>query len=235
VYGGSSSGFGVYGTTSGNNWAIYGVATSGDGVYGQGGASGGYGVVGNATNGGDGVYGECSGTGCVAVYAHGNLAYTGMLQNLSDERLKRDIAPLTGSLDQLLRLRGVSFYWKEPGNHGNASGLQRGFIAQEYETVFPEWVTTGKDGFKMIQTAGLDSLEVESIRELKAQNDDMRAKLEASQARMTKLEERLDTLSNGRDPITGGAGFGKGMLGLLGVGFAGAFGLSRWKRLEPKA
>jgi hypothetical protein len=113
---------------------------------------------------------------------------------VSDERLKRDIEPLKGSLDALLKLRGVSFYWKDPSQHGSNAGLQRGFIAQEYEKVFPEWVTTGPDGYKMITTTGLDSLEVESIRVLKAENDDLKRK-------NADFELRLSSLEAGRRPI----------------------------------
>jgi Chaperone of endosialidase len=62
--------------------------------------------------------------------------------NPSDARLKKNIQPLTGAIDQLLQLRGVTYEWKELDNHGKTAGTKRGFIAQEMERVFPDWVQT---------------------------------------------------------------------------------------------
>ena len=188
VYGAANStGTGVQGVSYGG-YGVYGSSSS-TGVYGYGGSVGIYGQAANVnalgveayatgTNS-RGVWASCSGTGCIAVLANGDLDYTGALVHVSDERLKRDITPLKGATEKLLQLQGVSFYWKDPTQHGTAisSNIQRGFIAQDYEKVFPEWVSTDKDGMKMIDTTGLDSLEVESIRELKADNDDLRARL----------------------------------------------------------
>jgi len=230
VEGTSSSGYGGYFTSSSSD-GVHSISVSANGVYGQTSASGDSGVAGEnmATTGNAiGVFGYSASSAGYAVYADGNMAYTGTLSHISDERLKREIEPLNGSMDQLLRLRGVSFYWREPSKHGGNDRLQRGFVAQEYEKVFPEWVVTGPDGFKMISTEGLDSLEVESIRALKTENDELRT-------RTAKLEERLDALQKGRDPITGGVGFGKGALCLVGLGLAGAFGISRRKRSEQRA
>jgi hypothetical protein len=137
-----------------------------------------------------------------------------------------DISTLSGSLERLLRLRGVSFRWKEPAEHGNNTGVQRGFIAQEYEKVFPEWVKTGPDGFKTIETAGLHAIEVESIRTLNTENDLL-------EERVAALKDRVAALESGRQPrISGfnlnGVGFGVGGLG-LGLGLV----ISRRKREQP--
>jgi hypothetical protein len=178
----SESNYAIYASTFGSH-AVHGVgnSTNGVGIFGDGEGTDTYGVNGycNGTNC-IATYGTCTGSGCVAVYAAGDLDYTGNLNHRSDERLKTDITTLQGSLDKLLRLRGVSFHWKDTAKQGGE--LQRGFIAQEYEKVFPEWVKVGPDGFKMIQTQGLDSLEVESIRQLKAENDDLRNRVAALEA-----------------------------------------------------
>lgn len=67
----------------------------------------------------------------------------------SDERLKTDIAPLDDSLDKLLRLRGVSFLWREDhGTHRDytkdadreITPRQIGVIAQDVLAEFPEIV-----------------------------------------------------------------------------------------------
>lgn len=60
----------------------------------------------------------------------------------SDRRLKKDIKPLTNSLEKILKLQGVSYNWKDPKKF--APGEHIGFIAQEVEEVFPQVVKHDK-------------------------------------------------------------------------------------------
>ncbi len=70
---------------------------------------------------------------------------------VSDVRLKQDIFPLSGLLDKTLALRPVSYAFKS-----NPELPQIGFIAQEVETLFPEFVTGGKseDEMKTLNYSG---------------------------------------------------------------------------------
>lgn len=107
---------------------------------------------------------------------------------LSDRRLKEDIRPLTGALDRLLRLRGRTFdYTTEAHERGLAlPGRQTGFIAQEVEEVFPEWVGQDEDGTKYITERGATALLVEALREMRAETEALRrevAELRASLGR----------------------------------------------------
>jgi hypothetical protein len=79
-------------------------------------------------------------------------------------------------------------------------------------------VTTGKDGFKRIDTTGLEALEVESIRTLKEEND--------------ALRERVTALETGRVNASGIATFGSNGLGSFGAGLAiaGAMVFTRRRR-----
>jgi hypothetical protein len=114
---------------------------------------------------------------------------------VSDERLKKNIAGLSGSLDALLKLRGVTFEWKDPEKMGNQPGTQTGFIAQEVETVFPKWVDTTPDGFKGIcLPVGFSALTVEAIRELAAKNAALEADLAATKATLAEVLKRLTAL-----------------------------------------
>jgi hypothetical protein len=175
-------------------------------------------VYGNSTTtNGYAIYGTCTGANCFAGYFNGNLGGSGTYSYMSDERLKKDIVPLVGaeSTEKLLRLRGVSFRWREPAEHGNATGVQRGFIAQEFERVFPEWVTTDSNGIKLISTTGLDALEVEAIRTLKAENDDLKARVQALE------DARRPTVSMNMN------GLG---VGVAGIAIAGALVIGRRRR-----
>jgi hypothetical protein len=61
---------------------------------------------------------------------------------MSDERLKENITNITGqeALDQLTQLQGVRFDWINPELHGDYA-RDGGFIAQNVEKVFPQWVS----------------------------------------------------------------------------------------------
>ncbi|MDO9712893.1 tail fiber domain-containing protein [Paracraurococcus lichenis] len=88
----------------------------------------------------------------------------------SDERLKKDVAPVEGALGKLLRLRGVRFAWRDPTTAGGYAGIETGLLAGEVEKVFPEWVETGPDGYKLLNIRGFEALVVEALRELQAAN-----------------------------------------------------------------
>lgn len=84
----------------------------------------------------------------------------------SDERLKTEITDLGGALDRLLKLRGVYFEWREPKKRGTKEGRQIGLIAQEVEEVFPEWISEGEDGYKLLSVSGFEALTIEALRQL---------------------------------------------------------------------
>lgn len=114
----------------------------------------------------------------------------------SDQRLKQDIRPLGDVLDQLLSLRGVRFAYRDDAPDGlHAPGPQVGFIAQEVETVFPDWVTEHESGYKLVAPKGFDALAVEALRELR---DEMDAQIAALQAQLQSALARLAALEDAR-------------------------------------
>ena len=64
----------------------------------------------------------------------------------SDARLKTNISTIASSTEILRRLRGVNFSWKNDETMANHIG----FIAQDVQSVVPELVTTGADGFLQV-------------------------------------------------------------------------------------
>ncbi len=109
---------------------------------------------------------------------------------LSDERTKTDIQPMTGTLDKLLKLKGHAYTYKpEFVADGRAlPGTQIGLVAQEVETVFPDWVTTGADGLKQVTERSTTALMVEALRDLRAEKD---AEIATKDAQIATLEQRL--------------------------------------------
>ena len=68
----------------------------------------------------------------------GNLTYKSASQS-SDMRLKKDVQQLDGSLDKVLKLRGVSYYWKNAEELKAINGkfpvivlLDNGQVVREY-------------------------------------------------------------------------------------------------------
>jgi hypothetical protein len=102
----------------------------------------------------------CGSTGAMAFY------YT------SDESLKKNIQPLSDSLDKVLHLEGVSFDWKKD----DARSI--GVIAQDVEKVYPELVKTDeKTGLKSVEYGNLIAPLIEAIKEQQQQIDELRAEI----------------------------------------------------------
>jgi hypothetical protein len=112
----------------------------------------------------------------------------------SDARLKKNIKPLTGSLDKLTKLKGMTYEWKDPQEHGNSFGEQIGFIGQQVAGVFPQWVRSDNEGYMVLSMGGLDAVIVESIKELKAENDMLKQ-------RLAELEKKLNVKEAGTAPV----------------------------------
>lgn len=115
----------------------------------------------------------------------GNLRVAGDItafHNFSDERLKKDIEPIPSAdaLNQVLKLQGVNFEWKEESE--SHRGPQIGLIAQEVEAVVPQVVNDTTRVSDEIQYKTLDydklvPLLIESIKELSAKVEKLESQL----------------------------------------------------------
>ena len=97
----------------------------------------------------------------------------------SDKRFKKNIETLTGSLDKIINLRGVSYDWRIadfPEKHFNEAH-QIGFIAQEIETLLPELVNTDDKGYKSVDYSKITPVLVEAIKEQQQIIDQQQAEL----------------------------------------------------------
>lgn len=209
IAGSASTGPALQVYTTDNNGSAAIIATAYDfanGVQGIAASANATGVYATNTGGGYAMYsnGRMNVQGCFSVDGVGEFGCS------SDERLKKNIAPLAGSLDRLLALRGVTYEWNDP----NKKGKQTGFIAQDVAKSFPAWVNEGPDGFKTLTLPSyeLTALEVESIRALKADNDELRM-------RVKSLEVHRSS-GWGTAEGWGTAGISLGLLGMVGVAFA---------------
>lgn len=102
-----------------------------------------------------------------------NIVISGSISYSSDERLKENIKPINNALDKILLIQGVSYNWKWNGQ------MSYWVIAQDVEKVFPEMVGKRADGYKTVEYNELVWPLIESIRELKSQNDELKKRIEA--------------------------------------------------------
>jgi hypothetical protein len=177
AYGGSGSTvYGVHSATygssyykNGNTYGVYSTAEYGSVCYGA--KSGAYNGTTNY-----GIFGyvgdEDPGTTNYAVYASGDLAYTGSLIHVSDAKLKEDIKPISNTLSKLMQLKVSSYSFSQDPQYAPmnlAKGNHYGITAQDLEKVFPELVVDavhpGKENEKgesgpSINYKGVKSMEL---------------------------------------------------------------------------
>ncbi|MCI0631091.1 MAG: tail fiber domain-containing protein [Phycisphaerales bacterium] len=115
----------------------------------------------------------------------------GSWTNSSDIRLKKNIADLDDALDQLMKLRGVSFEYIDPESINELPGQRIGMIAQDVEQVFPDWVDMKEDGYKTLTYRGFEALTVEALRELRREKD---AQIQLLSDQNAELRARVDAL-----------------------------------------
>jgi hypothetical protein len=173
----------------------------------------GAGVAGKEQNAGKIGYGTFSGgssldiigagTGSnrvVRVYAESGLGVSGPVNaqafnNNSDARFKTNVRPIGAALASVLALRGVRYEWNALGvQHGGKAGApQVGLIAQELEKVYPELVSTDKDGYKAVNYAQLTPVLLEALKEQQAQIEALKREATTAKAQAAQATATLET------------------------------------------
>ena len=123
---------------------------------------------------------------------------TGTIATTSDARLKKNVSNYTGALDQISALRPVHYEYKDAGQSFQAPGQHLGFIAQEVQQVFPQWVLQGDDGYLQLSMRGFEAVAVRAMQELsventllKTENATQNTEIAALNARLAALEAQL--------------------------------------------
>ncbi|MBK8141186.1 MAG: tail fiber domain-containing protein [Chitinophagaceae bacterium] len=131
-------------------------------------------VIQNNSPGGDFYFKDDAGTNAMSLFSTGNMTIAGTLTQNSDARLKKNIQPIQNSLQKILSIGGYQYNWKE--NYRDKS-LQTGLLAQQVEQQMPELVKEDKEGIKSVNYSGIIPYTVEAIKELKKENDELKAEL----------------------------------------------------------
>ena len=104
----------------------------------------------------------------------------------SDIRLKKNIKPIEGALENIDDLNGVMFNYK-----GNSNHLHSGVIAQELEKVLPHLVKTDTRGYKTVNYTELIPFLIEAIKEQQEIIDSLMASVEDGKVQMEDLKKVL--------------------------------------------
>jgi hypothetical protein len=220
----STSAPAIHGTSANAATGVAGTSTAtGYGVYGEALGGVGYGVYGYNDSTGYAIYGQNT-TGGYAGYFRGNAYVTGNLSvgsltNRSDARLKKDIQDLTTTTDQVMRLRPVTYRWKD-GSGGD--GVQVGLIAQEVRAVFPDLVREdARSGLLSVDYMALIPIVIKTVK-------DQQETIRQQERRLSALEAQRSPALSATPPGAWGVA---AALGLLPVGLV----VARRRRPAPRA
>jgi hypothetical protein len=122
------------------------------------------------------------------------------LDTSSDRRLKDDIVDIPDALSMISSLKPRNFYWKSHSKHSNKP-VQYGFIADEYEAVFPGTVNGKRDADGKLIPDAMKTVVVKEAVEAVAAKDAVldsdgnviEAAVEAVEASAEVTEERIFT------------------------------------------
>lgn len=118
---------------------------------------------------------------------HGHLVMTGdaEIHMESDRRLKQDIHSLDPVLSKVIQLRPVSYSWK-----GKGGETDLGLIAQDVQKIFPELVHQKDNEILTVNYLKITPLLIQSVKELKQENSDLKKDLEEIKTSLCKNEQR---------------------------------------------
>ncbi|MFN8152858.1 MAG: tail fiber domain-containing protein [Bacteroidia bacterium] len=232
-FGGYGYGFvGLHGESYYTGTTGYPVGTEGianGGAYG----AGVYGYSDGALNNDFGVWGDAFDTVTVgglrdyAGYFSGNVFGMRFFQ-LSDERYKKNIAPLDNVIEKLMKVRTATYNFKTdefPAMHMPA-GIQTGFIAQNLKEFFPNVVSSTtlgekrdlKTGKLMVQGGEAEVVNYDAmIPVLTKAIQEQQVMIEAKNQMINALQQQLAALEQRISRIEGSAAAEKSTLNVSGA------------------
>jgi hypothetical protein len=108
--------------------------------------------------------------------------YAKKFNEVSDERLKQDITPVTHALDKVKAMNGVYFKFK-----ADPSRVHVGLIAQNVEKAVPEVVSADGEGMKSVAYSNLVAVLIEAVKE-------QQLVVDQQQLMINELRKKVDAL-----------------------------------------
>ena len=128
-----------------------------------------------------------------------NLTVSGTFTNNSDKRLKRNIEPLTNSLQTVMQLNPVSYEKKANLTSTDYLIKENGFIAQDLQKVLPILVNTdkSKDSLLSINYVAIIPILTQAIQEQQKQIEALKAQATEN----NKLKADMSDLKNQNEQL----------------------------------
>ena len=116
----------------------------------------------------------------------------------SDERFKKNIQPVSGALDKVMAINGVTYDFRtdEFANRDFPTAPQLGFLAQNVEKVLPHVVKTDGQGYKSVDYSKITALLNEAIKE--QQNE-----INSQKLIIANQQELISSILNKYEELTG--------------------------------
>ena len=114
----------------------------------------------------------------------------------SSRRFKEDVADMGGASHNLMRLRPVTYRYKEPFADGSKP-IQYGLIAEEVAEVYPELVAHSADG--QIETVKYQVLDSMLLNEVQRQQAEIAAQKAQLEGLIQHVEEQRQQIDEQRD------------------------------------
>lgn len=128
--------------------------------------------------------------GTYALSVNGDAFATGLWLS-SDKRFKQNEKTISGALEKLSSVKGVSYQFKKSeavNGRVFSTGDQLGFIAQDLQKTFPELVKENSDGYLAVNYSGMIPVLVEAIKELKAEINQLKSQLNSTSSDEKNLD-----------------------------------------------
>ena len=145
------------------------------------------------------VLGRANGADTVRI--PGDLVVTGTFSNPSDARLKTEVTNLRYGLNEVMRLRPVTWKW----NDRIGGKTQLGLIAQEVQPLLPELVAQGTDTERMLSLnyLGLMPVLIKAIQDQQATITSLRSALEAQRGTHNEVNVPAGSVTDVRNTYNG--------------------------------
>jgi len=115
---------------------------------------------------------------------------------MSSARFKRDIRDMGEASDRLMKLRPVTFRYKDD----RSGSPQYGLVAEEVEPVYPELVTHGADGkVETVRYSMLTSMLLNELQKQTRENERQAGELRDMRKRLAVLEQAMQTSKGDRE------------------------------------
>jgi hypothetical protein len=109
------------------------------------------------------------------LFGTGNATLAGILTQLSDARLKRDITPINSTINDIQKINAYSYYWIDENRDRDQ---QIGLLAQEVEKVFPRLVKRDAAGLLSVNYNGFVPLLIKGMQEQQQQINDLKKEID---------------------------------------------------------